>query len=239
MAELNIAQPIKRVRLHEQVARTLSLKIINRELEPETLLPNEDALSRQFGVSKPVIREAINFMDAKGLVHVRPRIGARICDPSGWALNDPLLMKWRMEEAPEKDFILNLLEVRIIIEPIAAGLAAERARAADIDKIFAAITMMEDARDIEEHIAADIRFHLAILEACGNEMLISSLKPIIENILGSSFTHFIHSFAAAKDSIAIHRKVAEAIRGKNSDDAITAMKQIIQRSAEDTKTNDF
>ena len=111
MTELKIAQPIKRARLHEQVARTLSLKIISRELQPHTLLPNEESLSHQFGVSKPVIREAINFMDAKGLVRVRPRVGARICDPSNWVINDPALMKWRMESTPEKSFIINLLEV--------------------------------------------------------------------------------------------------------------------------------
>ncbi len=237
MTELNIVRPIKRTRLHEQVARTLSLKILNRELEPDTFLPNEDSLSQQFDVSKPVIREAINFMDAKGLVQVRPRIGARVCDPSSWVINDPVLMKWRIESSPEKSFILNLLEVRTIIEPIAAGLAAERATSADMIKIDQALEQMEEADNLDKHITADIGFHLAILEACGNELLISSLKPVIDTMLGSSFTQFIHSFSAAKDSIAVHRKVADAIRGKDNNAAIEAMRLIIKRSSDDIQAD--
>lgn len=239
MAALNIAQPIKRTRLHEQVARTLSLKILNRELQPETLLPNEESLSQQFGVSKPVIREAMNFMDAKGLVQVRPRVGAKVCDPSSWVINDPMLLKWRMESTPEKGFILNLLEVRSIIEPITAGLAAERADETDIERIFAALEKMEAAHDIESHISADVDFHLSILEACGNELLISSLKPVLDTTLGSSFTQFIHSFSAAKSSIQVHRQVAEAIRNKDNQAAITAMRQIIERSADDLEADNF
>ncbi len=237
MTKQNIVRPIKRTRLHEQVARTLSLKILNRELQPDTLLPNEESLSQLFDVSKPVIREAINFMDAKGLVQVRPRIGARVCDPSSWIINDPVLMKWRIESSPGKKFILNLLEVRTIIEPIAAGLAAERATATDLEKIDAALELMEQADSLNRHIAADIQFHLAILEACGNDLLISSLKPVIDTVLGSSFTQFIHSFSAAKDSIAVHRQVADAIRDKDDNAAIEAMKQIIKSSADDIQAN--
>ncbi len=239
VTELNIAEPIKRARLHEQVAQTLSLKILNRELEPDTLLPNEDALSRQFGVSKPVIREAMNFMEAKGLVKVRPRVGARICDPSNWVINDPTLLRWRMESAPEKSFILNLLEVRTIIEPIAAGLAAERADEAAQAKITAALADMGEARNLEEHIRADVQFHLAILDACGNELLISSLKPVIDSMLGSSFTQFIHSFDAAQNSVEMHSRVAEAIKNKNNDDAVAAMREIIKRSAKDIQIDHF
>ena len=231
--DLNVSDQIKRIRLHEQVARTLSLKIISNELPPDSFLPNEDALSKQFGVSKPVIREAISFMDAKGLVQSRPRIGIRVCNPANWVLTDPILLKWRMEASPEKSLILELLEVRTIIEPMAAGLAAQRATEEDIVKISRALKQMSEASSKEQHIDADLAFHLAIVEASGNHLLISALRPVIENILGSSFHQFIISFEAAQTSVLVHKEVLTAISNKDDLRAIQAMKKVIRRSAKD------
>ena len=126
-----------------------------------------------------------------------------------------------------------------IIEPIAAGLAAERADTTALNKITAALTHMENSQTLEEHIRADIDFHLAILQACGNELLISSLKPVIDTMLGSSFTQFIHSLSAAKDSVEIHRRVASAIREKDNNAAVEAMREIIKHSAKDMQANHF
>ncbi len=231
--EQNGAETVKRTRLHEQVARTLSLQILNGDIPPESLLPNEDALSRQFGVSKPVIREAISFMDAKGLVRARPRIGTRICTPANWVLTDPVLLKWRMEAGPEQALIDDLLELRSIIEPIAAGLAAKRATPECRAKIDRAIQAMSTGSSLEDHIAADIAFHQAIIEASGNELLISSLRPVLEHTIGSSFEHFITSFAAAKASVAFHQEVVTAIYQQDEPGAVAAMRNVIERSATD------
>lgn len=238
MNNMNMPQIIKRTKLHEQVAHTLSLKILKNELPPDSFLPNEDTLSKQFGVSKPVIREAINFMDAKGLVQARPRIGTRICNPVNWVLTDPMLLKWQMEAGPEKSFILELLELRIIIEPTGAGLAAQRATKEDIKKIEEALKQMGGATSIDEHIDADIKFHLSIIEASQNKLLISSLKPVIENTLGSSFHQFIQSLDAAKESVPVHAEVVKAIIKKDPEGAIFAMKKIIERSAHDIEDID-
>ncbi len=238
MTSFDMSRPITRTRLHEQIARTLCLKIFDGELQPDSLLPNELNLAQQFGVSKPVIREAINFLEAKGLVHVRPRVGTRICDPSNWVLNDPILLKWRMEESPGKKLVSNLLEVRTIIEPIATDLAAQRATTEDIEKIFCALQAMEAAEDIESHIKADIDFHLALIEACGNDLLVSSLRPVVIHILDSSFRQFIHSFTAAQESVPVHRAVAEAIKDRDSEKAVNAMRKLISRSAADIETSE-
>ncbi len=228
----NIASPVQRTRLHEQVARTLSLKIIHREYEPLSLLPNEDELCQQFDVSRTVIREAIRFLDAKGLVQVRPRIGTRVCDPSKWILNDSVLLKWRIDAEFDVDLIKDLVELRSMIEPMAAGLAAERASDEEIGRLVAAFHDMESAQTLDEQIEADMRFHLSILESCGNELVVSSLRPVIESTLGSIFRRYME-FDAAKKSLKVHGEVVKAISERDSEQAIAAMQNMISYAAKD------
>ena len=233
MGLVDLSQSVRRTRLHEQVAKTLCLRVLNNDLPPDSILPNEDSLAEQFGVSKPVIREAMSFMEAKGLVEVRPRVGTRICDPSNWVLTDPVLMKWQMESGTDTDFIQEMLELRGLIEPLAAGLAAERASSQKIANIEDAFLKMETAKTVNDHIHADMLFHLSIVAASGNKLLTSALKPILENTLGSSFSHFIQSIDAAKSSLPVHRAVVTAIKDKNPEQAIAAAKKVIGRYAED------
>jgi len=228
----NIASPVQRTRLHEQVARTLSLKIIRREYEPLSLLPNEEELCQQFDVSRTVIREAIRFLDAKGLVQVRPRIGTRVCDPSKWILNDSVLLKWRIDAELDIDLIKDLVELRSMIEPMAAGLAAKRASDEEIDRLVAAFEDMKTAETLDAQIAADMRFHLSILESCGNELVVSSLRPVIESTLGSIFRRYME-FDAAKKSLKVHDEVVKAICERDSEKAITAMQNMIAYAEKD------
>ncbi len=230
----NSSSPVTRTRLHEQVARSLSLQILRRELEPLSLLPNEDELCRQFDVSRTVIREAIRFMDAKGLVEVRPRIGTRICDPSRWVLTDSVLLKWRIESELEMGLIKDLVELRSMIEPMAASFAAERASEEEIQALEAAFKDMEKATNLDEQIEADIRFHLSILEACGNELVVSSLRPVIESILGSVFRRYME-FDAAKKSLVVHGKLFRAIADRNSEQAMIEMQEMISYAGRDFK----
>jgi DNA-binding FadR family transcriptional regulator len=233
MAVARLANPVRRSPLHEQVARTLSLRIIRREIEPGTVLPNEDALCRQFDVSRTVIREAIRVIATKGLVQVRPRIGTRVCNPAQWELSDSVLLKWRMESEPDIKLVQDLAELRNMIEPMAAGLAAERASESDIAVMTEAYADMEAATTIDEHIGADIRFHLSVIEASGNDLVVSTLRPVIENMLGSSFRRFIRSLEKTKQSLPVHKAVLRAITDGDSRGAILAMHKVIGRGAED------
>ncbi len=226
---------VHRARLHEQVARNLSLSIIRKELEPGSLLPNEDELCQQFDVSRTVIREAIRIMDARGLVEVRPRIGTRICPPSRWALTDPTLLHWQLESAPDFRLIQNLYELRNMIEPMVAKLTTQRASDEEIAEICQVFEEMKNARTLEEHIQADLKLHLAILDACGNKLVRSPLRPLIENTLGSSFRLFIRSLDKAKQSLPLHEAVVEAIRTRKPEEAANAMRAMVTSSAEDVR----
>ena len=231
----NPTTKVQRERLHEQVARTLSLSIIRRELEPGSLLPNEDELCQRFDVSRTVIREAIRMMDARGLVEVRPRIGTRICPPAKWALTDPTLLHWQLESAPDFKLIQNLYELRNMIEPMVAKLTAQRATDEEIAHICDIFEEMSNATTIDDHIQADLRLHLAILDTCSNKLVSSSLRPLIKNTLGSSFRLFIRSFDKAKQSLPLHQAVIDAIRDRDPERAADAMRVMLDGSAEDVR----
>ena len=226
---------VQRARLHEQVAKTLSLSIIRRELEPGSLIPNEDELCQQFDVSRTVIREAIRIMDARGLVEVRPRIGTRICPPSKWALTDPTLLHWQLESAPDFKLIQNLFELRNMIEPMVAKLTTQRASDEEIEHICAVFDEMKNSATIDEHIQADLRLHLAIVDACGNKLVCSPLRPLIENTLGSSFRLFIRSLEKARLSLPLHEAIINAIKNRDPEGAATAVRTMLESSAEDVR----
>ncbi len=226
---------VQRARLHEQVAKTLSLSIIRRELEPGSLIPNEDELCQQFDVSRTVIREAIRIMDARGLVEVRPRIGTRICPPSKWALTDPTLLAWQLESAPDFKLIQNLFELRNMIEPMVAKFTTQRASDEEIEHICAVFDEMKNAATIDEHIDADLRLHLAIIDACGNKLVCSPLRPLIENTLGSSFRLFIRSLEKARLSLPLHEAIVNAIKNRDPEGAANAVRSMLESSAEDVR----
>lgn len=231
---------VKRVKLHEQVARSLCLQIINRELEPRSLLPNEDELARMYDVSRTVIREAIRFMDAKGLVEVRPRIGTRICDPSRWILTDSLLMEWRLESYPSVNLIEDLVELRSMIEPMASGLAAKKASDTQIEVMFQALEDMKSAQNMDDQRDADMRFHLSIIDACGNELMISAIRPVIVSTFGTIFKRYMIDLDEAKRSIPVHEAVIVAIRERNGEKATDAMRKSITYAADDfEKVKDY
>lgn len=228
-----MAKSVKRVKLHEQVARSLCMQIISREREPLSLLPNEDELARMFEVSRTVIREAIRFMDAKGLVEVRPRIGTRICHPSNWILTDPLLMEWRLESYPSANLVSDLVELRVMIEPITAGMAAERANEEQIKEMFEALEEMKEAPTIADQRSADMRFHLSIIEACGNELMISAIRPVIVSTFRNIFDRFMHDIEESKRSIPYHEAIAVAIKDGDKERASKAMYESIVYAADD------
>jgi len=119
-----------------------------------------------------VVREAIKTLAAKGLLSVRPRHGTHVRPRRDWSLLDRDVLSWVVgDDEPDRDLLLAIQEVRSIIEPAAAALAAERATRSDRGRINAALAAMETAPDQASAIAADKAFHLAILDATHNPVL--------------------------------------------------------------------
>ena len=125
--------------LHVRVVHAIGRKILGGELPPWALLPAEPEL----GASRTVLREAIKVLTAKGLVEARPKIGTRVRPRDAWHLLDPDVLAWQQRGAGRPSLLRTLTDVRRIIEPAAAGLAASRADAGDLAALAEALDEME------------------------------------------------------------------------------------------------
>jgi DNA-binding FadR family transcriptional regulator len=228
------AAPVVRRGLHREVVHQLGLRIIRGELAPGETLPEESTLGEQFGVSRTVLREAIKVLAAKGLIESRPRIGTRVRPRHGWNLLDPDVLVWRFEAGPDEAFLREITEVRRIIEPAAAGLAAERATPEEVAAIVALCERLEEAAvaDGEEYIDADMAYHMAILEAGHNDLL-SQLGDAIAVALRISRRLTITIPGSSLGGMPTHWGVTRAIRDRDPGAADRAMRALISHTAGD------
>ena len=132
----------------QTVLTTLGREIAQEIIPAGTVLPSESNLEVRFGVGRGVVREAIKTLSGKGLISVRPRHGTRVLPRSDWSLLDRDVLSWLIgHDKPDVELLLAVQEVRSIIEPAAAALAAARATKSDRQRISAALRAMENSTD--------------------------------------------------------------------------------------------
>src|SRR5438045_4398517 len=131
--------------LHGQVVHELGKRIVGGACAPGEALPNEEELCRELGISRTALRESVKVLAAKGLVESRPRIGTRVRASECWNLLDPDVLAWRCATSPEPSFALQLNEMREIIEPASAALAARKRNQTQLRHIEDAYSAMAAA----------------------------------------------------------------------------------------------
>ena len=219
--------------LHAQVAREVGLQILGGELPPGAVLPNEAEWGIRLGVSRTALREAVKVLAAKGLVEVRRKTGTRVRPQHDWNALDPDVLNWLFSGKGFALGIPDLLELRLIIEPAGARLAAERATAEDLAEIEAALNGMEAAiEDSASSVESDLQFHLAILEATHNAFM-RPFGALIQEALRASFRLTNKDRLAFEKSLRRHRDVFEAVRNGDAEAAEVAMKIVLNRTSED------
>lgn len=184
--------------------------IATRAIGRDGLLPREDDLVARFGKSRTIVREATKTLQALGIVVTRPRIGSKIQPLLCWRLLDPQVMDWITDAKLTAELARDLLELRSMIEPAAAALAAKRASPEQRATLAKAVAAMGAASSFASHLRADFAFHEAILDASGNAFLLQ-LKPALHAVLKGSFTLSMYSKTRMRASVAIHQTVAKAI----------------------------
>src|SRR6476659_2488071 len=125
--------------LHGQLVHDIGLRILRGELEPG------DSLAAEWGdqeVSRTVVREAVKVLVAKGLILSRPKTGTHVRERRYWHMLDPDVLAWRLEAAPDDDFYMEVLELRRLIEPAVAALAATRASDEEVAGLESAFARM-------------------------------------------------------------------------------------------------
>jgi GntR family transcriptional regulator, galactonate operon transcriptional repressor len=204
-------------KLHGQVTRALALRLIEAERansQEPLVFPNEAELCGQLGVSRTVIREAVKVLADKGMLEVRPRSGTRARPRAQWNLLDPDILSWQAELGPEPRFLRDLCEVRLAIEPTAAGFAALRATQEEIGEIGLCVERLQGPQGtlppLDQTIELDLQFHEAVAEACHNALL-KSLSAIIRPPLRMALALTSRLPAARKLDIDGYRQLHEAI----------------------------
>lgn len=219
-------RPIIQHDLHGRVANELGTAILRGDFAPESLLPREPDLMAHFGVSRTVMREALRTLTSKGLVESRPKIGARVRPRHAWNLLDADVLDWYARVAAPLAFALKLQEMREMIEPYAAALAAENHSTDALARLTEAHDAMLAARNVDEWVRADLRFHLSVLNACSNELLIP-LGTLIERTLEGQLRLNARRADIFNASMAEHSAVFDAIAGRAPVAARRAMSALL------------
>jgi DNA-binding FadR family transcriptional regulator len=221
-------------RVHDAVVRTLGAWVLGGRFAPGSILPREDDLAVQFGVSRTSIREATKVLSAKGLIETRQRIGVRVRPRDDWRLLDPVVLAWHPDLRKDPELVESLIEARRIIEPAAAELAARRGTAADLALIEAAYLAMERAipHNLEACCDADLAFHGSIISASHNVVL-RGLIGTIEAALRASFLITTRLMENQVRTLSVHKDVLEKIRFRDTAGARDAMNRLLDVAADD------
>lgn len=203
MAYTRIQQP----KLADVILEQLESMILEGSLAPGQKLPPERELARQFEVSRPSVREAIQKLEAKGLI-VRRQGGGNFVREVLWeTLADPMLNL--LHEHADSQF--DLLEFRYALDGIAAYYAALRGTDADQQVLrdsFAALTASYEADDIDQQARAVVNFSLAITEASHNVVLLHAvrcLQPLLMDSIKNNLTQ-LASRESLLAQVQVHRQ---------------------------------
>jgi len=217
----------KKLRLHGVIARDLGIHIVSGRYKPGFVLENEIEASERLKVSRTAYREAVRILSAKGLLHSRPKIGTRVAAPENWHLLDPDVLQWIFANNPDDTLLSNLFELRKIVEPQAAALAASRRTREHVKALREALKQMEvNTLTTEAGRDADREFHSILLRASGNAFLASLTSGIAAAVAWTTvFKH--RKNRLSRDSIPDHQRVFAAIEAKDPQAAQQAMYELI------------
>jgi acetyl esterase/lipase/DNA-binding FadR family transcriptional regulator len=228
-----------RSRLHGSLAHRIAGDIIRGDLAPGSLLPREESAGDAFGVSRSAYREAIRTLAAKGMLSALPKVGTKVAPRAAWHILDPDILAWHFDVAPSETFIRNLFELRKIVEPSAAALAAMRRNEQDLSRLADALSRMARTNPRSgAWLNAIVSFHHELVSAGRNEAL-TSLWPAIQTTLRWSIKlqMMLPSLSLAHDPVADHARVFEKVASQNAEGTLTEMALLIEAALADTLAN--
>ena len=218
------------------MAERLGRDIVAGRRAPGSLLPNAADMCAKFSISRTTLREAYGILIAKGLVEARAKTGTRVRSTAEWNALDPEVLAWRFEATPSRVWLEELLALRQMVEPAAAALAASAASQLAFDTIAEACDRI-GRREIgtEDLVRADLDFHMAIIEASGNRLLVT-ISMAICCAVERAFRPIRRRPARVDErQLFQHRQVLEAIRNHAPELARNRMSPLLRRSEERLK----
>jgi GntR family transcriptional repressor for pyruvate dehydrogenase complex len=216
-------------RKHRDVMRLLIADIVSGVRPAGEMLPREVDLAVEFEVSRGVARETIRAMEERGLISVKHGKGATINEPDEWDVFDPDVLAATLDSERGSTVMAEYLECRRVLEVGAAGMAAERAKKRDVDRLAAALARMEEAAGRPESGAseerfheADVVFHRALFAATGNRALGGLVERIHSALLLARLPLARPEYRRDR-ALPEHRRILAAVRAGDAAEARNAM----------------
>jgi DNA-binding FadR family transcriptional regulator len=223
--------------LYEKLVKILETKIIDGYIQIGDKLPTENELAETYKVSRTVIREAMKALKERGWVETRVAKGTFVTDKLAKGVGDSFDVVVRMN--PENGFD-HLIEVREMIEPEIAALAAMRVTDEQIQKLQAEIDLMEAADNnpdgIEKFSNADYNFHIILAETTGNPLILMILNPVVKLMRVQQRYHVYRVEGGLQKSQQNHRLIMAAIKSHDPDAARRYMRQHIHQVRKDVES---
>lgn len=222
--------------LHGRLVHELGARIVSGRLAPGESLPTEAVLEVQLGSGRSAVREALKVLTAKGLVRSRTRTGTVVQPSASWNLLDPDVLAWRYEDQPTDQHLLDLMGLRLALEPEAARLAAKAARDRSVlAPVRESLLRMEETVDHPDaFIGHDLAFHRAVVVAGGNELMVH-LDALLAVAFSAARQVHTRNVRRNRRTLASHRAVLDAIASRDADEAAALMRSLVTGAQHDIR----
>lgn len=217
-------------RFGDVVAEELVRSLARGDLAPGDRLPPEPQLQEEFAVSRTVLREALKFVESRGMISIRQGRGAIVQPTEAWNLLDPLVLSATLESHPTPEVFEHLMAVRALLEPELTKSAASRISDDDLRQLADLLDRMAgEVADPEQYLLHDVEFHEVINRNADN-LIARSILSSIDLPLRTSrrLTNTIPDALAQAHQE--HRTIYRLLEARDDDAAADAMRKHLARS---------
>jgi GntR family transcriptional repressor for pyruvate dehydrogenase complex len=221
-------------RLYEQIIKQIEESILKGSLKTGDQLPAERDLAQQFGVSRTAVREAVKALREKGLVEAYSGRGTFVTNGTSQAIRQSLDLMTRINQ---QDGLAHLVEVREILEPEIAAMAATRMDQQHLANMREAVAVMDRAlKDPDVYVEADLDFHLSLAEAAKNPIILS----LIDSIVGLLREHRARIFfveGGPERGQFHHKRILQAVEQRDPERSRDVMRAHLQQVRDDSRVS--
>jgi GntR family transcriptional regulator, transcriptional repressor for pyruvate dehydrogenase complex len=226
-----VYKTVRSSRLYEQIVKQIEDSVLKGILKPGDQLPAERELAEQFGVSRTAVREAIKALSEKGLVESYSGRGTFITNGTSHAMRQSLDLIMRIGQAEGS---AQLAEVRDILEPEIAALAALRAEDQHLESLREAVNVMDASKhEADAFIEADLDFHLALAEAAANPLILSLIDSIV-GLLREQRMRIFQTEGGPERGQYHHRRILKAVENRDPEKARQCMRAHLKQVRQDS-----
>jgi GntR family transcriptional repressor for pyruvate dehydrogenase complex len=223
---------VRTSRLYEQIVQQIEESVLKGTLKPGDQLPAERELAQQLGVSRTAVREAVKALREKGLVEAYSGRGTFITDGTSHAARQSFDL---MVKIGQQESSTHLADLRLILEPGIAALAAQRIEEEHLTAMREAVAVMERSlKDPAAYIEADLDFHLALAEAVANPLILSLIDSIVGLLREQRIKIFNVSGGPQRGQV-FHKRILEAMEQRNPLLARSAMSDHLEQVRQDSQ----